>query len=67
MLDGTVALRTNPRNDNLGNEIKAKQWYPKYLINPSDKQMFGSSVCQTSISPSVLVLVLSHYKNYELR
>ena len=47
-------------------ETNLRDWRLEYLIDPLSHSNSSCNFCVTS-SSSVLILVLSHYKNYDLR
>ena len=45
-------------------ESTLKEKQPKYLIDPAEREDFS---CQTANNKTIIVMVLSHYKNYQQR
>ena len=49
-------------------ETNLRDWRVEYLIDPLRHSNSSCNICVTSSSSSsILILVLSHYKNYDLR
>ena len=48
-------------------ETDLGDWGLKYLIDPLSHSNSSCNICLPSSPTSVLILVLSHYKNYDLR
>jgi hypothetical protein len=66
----TITLLIVSENNPLVNkysDLDENTWHPKYQINPAENDNFSSSVCATATDTTIIVMVLSDYRNYELR